>query len=63
MDDREFLAWIHERMEFVNGESPLMDYMHKLRAIVLATPKGQRTFDMGSGNNSADMRELMQKEG
>ena len=35
MTDREFLAWIHERLEHVHHENPHMDYMHALRAIVL----------------------------
>lgn len=59
MTDREFLAWIHERLELVHHEDPHMDYMHALRAIVLATPPDRRTVNTGSGNNSADMRERM----
>lgn len=38
MTDQEFLAWIHERLEYVHHEDPHMEYMHALRAIVLATP-------------------------
>ncbi len=59
MTDQEFLAWIHERLEHVHHENPHMDYMHALRAIVLATPPDRRTVNRGSGNNSADMRERM----
>jgi len=59
MTDREFLAWIHERLEHVHHENPHVDYMHALRAIVLATPPDRRTVNRGSGNNSADMRERM----
>ena len=55
MTDREFLAWIHERLEYVHHENPLIGHMHKLRAIVLATPKDQRTIDYGSGNSSKDL--------
>lgn len=43
MKDKEFLIWLHERMEHVHNESPLMDYMHKLRAIIKATPEGRVT--------------------
>ena len=34
MNDKEFLQWIHDRLETVHGESAMNDYMHKLRAII-----------------------------
>ena len=34
MTDQKFLMWIHERLVQVHGENELMDYMHKLRAII-----------------------------
>lgn len=34
MKGREFLMWLHERLEKVHGEDHLLDYMHKLRARV-----------------------------
>ena len=34
MTDKEFLIWLHKRLEHVYKESPNMDYMHKLRAII-----------------------------
>ena len=37
MKDRDFLIWIHERLTKVHGEDELVDYMHKLRAIINAT--------------------------
>lgn len=37
MRDRDFLIWIHRRLEG-HGEVDLLDYMHKLRAIIRATP-------------------------
>lgn len=43
MSDREFLIWLHERLEHVHGESPLMDYMHKLRNVIMNTPHNQET--------------------
>jgi len=43
MNDREFLMWLHERLVDVHGDNPLMDYMHKLRAIISVIPKQQRT--------------------
>ena len=46
--DREFLQGIHERLQHFHGESPSVDYMHKLRAIIAATPQGQHTPNAGS---------------
>lgn len=41
--DREFLIWLHERLVDVHGECELYGYMHKLRAIIAATPPNQVT--------------------
>ncbi len=38
MTDQEFLCWIHERLEYQNGDNPLMDFMHKLRMIIQTVP-------------------------
>jgi hypothetical protein len=54
MKDREFLIWLHGRLEKVHGENDCYDYMHKLRAIIRATPKDQVTPNMGTGNSLAD---------
>lgn len=29
--DAKFLRWLHDRLEFVHGENPDVDYMHRLR--------------------------------
>lgn len=50
MKDREYLMWLHERLEHVHGESPLVDYMHKLRAIIRATPEKRETPNCDSCN-------------
>lgn len=55
MKDREFLIWLHERLEHVHGESPIVDYMHKLRAIIKATDGKQRTPNMDIGNSLQDV--------
>jgi len=47
MKDREFLMWIHERLENVYGEDPLVGYMHKLRAVISATPPRVDTSTKG----------------
>jgi len=43
MKDREFLIWLHTRLERVYGDLPNMDYMCKLRAIIRSTPKDKYT--------------------
>lgn len=55
MRDKDFLCWIHERLEKVHGESPLVDYMHKLRAIIKSMPEGQETPNIGTGNKLSDI--------
>lgn len=50
MNDKLFLIWIHARLEKIYGEDPLKDYMHKLRAIINATPDDRITPNMGTGN-------------
>jgi len=52
LNDREFLMWIHARMTDVYGEHRLLDYMHKLRAIIAATPAEQNSAS--SGTNSLE---------
>jgi len=54
MNDREFLIWIHERLEYVHKESPFKDYMHKLRAVITSIPKNQETPNDGRGLNGTD---------
>ena len=55
MKDRDFLKWIHERLEHVHHESPLMDYMHKLRAIIATTDPEKETLNMGMSNSLAEL--------
>ena len=43
MKDQTFLIWLHEHLEMVHGENPCFDYMHKLRALIKATPKDKYT--------------------
>lgn len=51
MKDRDFLIWLHARLTDVHNESPTCDYMHKLRAIIRATPEGQVTPNIATANN------------
>lgn len=48
MNDKHFLAWIHNRLASQHGESLNADYMHKLRAIVEATDEAQDTPNMAN---------------
>lgn len=59
MKDRDFLMWLHERLEHVHGECPLVDYMHKLRAIIRATPAEQLTPNCEAGNNLETLRDTL----
>lgn len=56
MKDRDFLMWIHERLQHVHGESPLVDYMHKLRAIIATTPKNKETAAVNTCNNLEELK-------
>jgi hypothetical protein len=47
MKDREFLIWLHARLEHVHGENPLTDYMHKLRAIICSISPTTETSNLG----------------
>lgn len=56
MKDKNFLAWLHERLELVHNENPNVDYMHKLRAIIRTIPKDQETN--GGVSDTDDIRRL-----
>ncbi len=43
MNDRDFLMWLHERLEYVHKEKDLYDFMHKLRAIIASTDKDKNS--------------------
>lgn len=59
MKDREFLIWIHERLEHVHHERPIVDYMHKLRAIIRNTPKDQNTPNVDTFNSIEQLKEYL----
>lgn len=61
MKDRDFLLWIHDRLTAVYGEDPLMDYMHKLRAIIWRMDPMQES--LGSPfNNGTELRGAIMAE-
>lgn len=43
MKDRDFLFWIYERLRCVYGEPEHIDYMIKLRSVILGIPSDQET--------------------
>lgn len=49
MKDREFLIWLHERLEYIHGESPLVDYMRKLRGIIMSVQPDQESAPVAFG--------------
>lgn len=58
--NRNFLMWIHARLEEVHGENHSMDYMHKLRAIIAEMPDDLKTFSVGQGRHSLGaLREML----
>ena len=59
MTDREFLMWIHERLEHVHEEHHLLAYMHKLRAIIGATPCDRRTANALSYNTLSELQDSL----
>ena len=56
MRDRDFLMWIHARLEHAHGERPLLDYMHKLRDIIRSIPADRRTPNCNSCNSLEELR-------
>lgn len=62
MTDRDFLIWIHERLEHVYKEDPLMDYMHRLRDIIYSIPKDQKSYIGQACNDMDDLLKLLEKK-
>lgn len=61
MKDRDFLLWLHERLDYIHNESPRMNYMRKLRCIATAIPADQETpADERGMNNVDELRNKLQ---
>lgn len=52
MKDRDFLQAIHDRLIRTHGEKASVDYMHKLRAIIRATPPDRETPNVASAGET-----------
>lgn len=59
MTDRDFLMWIHKRLERVHGYDRLLDNMHRLRDIIIATPKDQHSSGKSTFNSLEDLQEYL----
>jgi len=59
--DRSFLLWLHGRIEHVYGEHPGVDFMHKLRAIILATPCDQNS-SLAHMNSMDDLKKRIEEK-
>ena len=57
MKDRYFLMWLHRLLVEEHNENPHKDYMHKLRAIIIATPESQETPNVATCNNLKELEE------
>lgn len=62
MRDREFLMWLHARLTEIHGESPLVDYMHKLRAVIRATPADQYTPNNNTCNSLLELQREIEND-
>lgn len=58
--DRDFLMWLHQRLERVHNASPTSDFMHRLRAIIRATPEDKSTPSCGTCNSLEELIRDMQ---
>lgn len=56
MKDRDFLMWIHARLEHVHKEISTVDYMHKLRAIIKNTPREKETPNILFSNSLEEIK-------
>lgn len=62
--DREILCWFHQRLVYLHKESPLYDYMHRLRWIIQSmdnkkTSRGQKINE--TCNNTKELLTLLKK--
>jgi len=57
MKDRDFLIWVHERLEYVHGDHPLVDFMHKLRAVISSMNPEHETPIRAQFNSLEELKE------
>jgi hypothetical protein len=54
MKDKQFLEWLHDRLEFIHGENFNVDYMGKFRSIIKTIPVDQETPNTMPSRKSDD---------
>ena len=60
MTNRDFLCWLHERLQQQHGDSELLLHMHRLRRIIATTPKNQEvTQDIRSCDSLEELMETL----
>ena len=57
--DREFLIWLHERLEHVHGENPLIDYMHRLRKLIWSISPDKDISQWKDTNSLQELKNLL----
>ena len=62
MKDRDFLMWLHRRLEHVHGEDKYFDYMHKLRAIITFMPGEQETLNNCPWNSLEELENFFARK-
>ena len=63
--DREVLMFFHERLQKVHNENELLDYMHRLRWIIAATPPSKISRGQGikqTCNSFKDLGKILKKK-
>ncbi len=63
MTDREFLCSIHERLTTLHYTSPLLDFMHRFRAIISKIPRGTKTEITIPYNSLEELKRALHKGG
>lgn len=61
MKDRDFLIWLHERLERLHEDNPHNAHMHKLRDIIAATPADQETPAANPPISLEDLKEKLKE--
>lgn len=57
MKDKEFLQWIHDRLENRFRVNHFEDYMHQLRAIIEATPDDADSYHPTVSCHTSEVKE------
>ena len=55
ISDREFLKWIHDRLQCIHGENPNHDYMVRLRKITMKMESKGTLWNTGTPDTDRDV--------